>query len=524
MRGSRSSWRTGPAGLAIVALLLACGTACSDTPRPPAVGTVREAAVAGQFYPREPKRLRAAVDAYLAGALPARPVQPIALVVPHAGLAYSGQIAADGFRQAAAARPELVVVLGTHHTTADFGGVALYPGTGLRTPLGVVASDTGAVRRLLAADPLFRADAGPHDGEHSIEVELPFIQVLFPDARVVAAVVGTEDPGLCSRAGAALGRVLRGRRALVVASSDLSHYPPYAEAVASDRAVLAALCSLDSERFAHTIATQMHARRPGLETCACGEGAILVAMAAARAQGATHGIVVSAANSGETLIGDRSRVVGYGAVALVAGPGAPDTSALAPVAPPAADVALDDSSQARLLAFARQTLAEYLAGGALPLPRGMPPVAARLQGAFVTLQEHGELRGCIGHMAEDMPLGQVVGGMALAAAFEDRRFPPVEARELPALSIEISVLTPLERVRGPEDVVIGRDGVEIRKDGHAGVFLPEVAVEQGWDLEALMGNLCLKAGLPTDAWKHGADLFTFRTVHFSERRPATGRK
>jgi MEMO1 family protein len=522
MMTSRSS-RIRAASLVALAAGLVWGAACSSTPHSAAPSAaaraaIREPAVAGQFYPREPERLRAAVRAYLEDALPPRSGHPIALVVPHAGYPYSGQIAADGFRQAMGDRPELVVVLGTHHTVPDFDGVALYPGAGMRTPLGVAGIDGDAVRKLVEADPVFREDAGPHAGEHSIEVELPFIQTAFPGARIVAAVVGTEDPALCARAGRALARVLGGRRSLIVASSDLSHYPPYAEAVASDRAVLGAIAGLDPDRLGRTIALQMRAGRRGLETCACGEGAMRVAIVAARALGATHGVVVSAANSGETSIGDRARVVGYGAVMLVAGPGAPDSSALEVAAVPAYGTSLDDSSEAKLLSFARHTLAEYLAGGTLPLPRGLPPAARRLQGAFVTLREHGELRGCIGHMAEDLPLGQVVGMMTMAAAMQDPRFNPVEARELPDIEIEISALTPLERVSGPRAVVIGRDGVEIRKGGRVGVFLPEVPVEQGWDLEALMRNLCLKAGLPVDAWKSGAELYTFRSVHFRERR------
>jgi hypothetical protein len=503
------------------------GAGCSGAPRPaapPPAGAIREPAVAGQFYPREPERLRAAVRIYLDAALPARGKHPLALVVPHAGYPYSGQIAADAYRQAMSVRPDVVVVLGTHHTVADFAGVALHPGVGFRTPLGVAAIDTAFVRRLLVEDRAFRTDAAPHAREHSIEVQLPFIQAAFPDAGIVPAVVGTDDSGLCAAFGTALGRALRGRRALIVASSDLSHYPPYAEAVASDHALLGAMTTLDGERLARTVAAQMRAGREGLETCACGLGAVQVAMAAARALGATHGIVVSAVNSGDTSIGDRSRVVGYGAVMLVAGPGAPDTCALRAAAPPPAGTDLDDTTRVRLLAFARATLTDYFAGDALPLARGLPPAARRMQGAFVTIREHGELRGCIGHMAEDMPLGQVVGTMALAAAFADTRFAPVEARELPDLRIEISVLTPLERVRGPEAVVIGRDGVQIRKDGHAGVFLPEVAVEQKWDREALMRNLCLKAGLPPDAWKEGAELYTFRSIHFGEPDTPAGRR
>jgi AmmeMemoRadiSam system protein A len=126
-------------------------------------------------------------------------------------------------------------------------------------------------------------------------------------------------------------------------------------------------------------------------------------------------------------------------------------------------------------------------------------------------------------MEEDLPLGQVVGMMTLAAAFQDPRFSPVEPRELPDLAIEISALTPLERVTGPEAVVIGRDGVEIRKSGRRAVFLPEVPIEQGWDRETLMRNLCLKAGLPADAWRSGADFYTFRSIHFAERASRSSR-
>lgn len=506
-------------GWAALAPLLLWTAACDG--QPPAAarprGTVREPAVAGPFYPREPERLRAAVRAYLDDAVLARGADPIALVVPHAAYVYSGQIAADGFAQALGRRYDLIVLLGTHHRVPDFGGVALYPGGGFRTPLGVVEVDAEAEDRLRDADPVFRLDAGPHEGEHSVEVQLPFIQVAFPGARIVPAVVGTEDPALCARAGQALAKVLAGRRALIVASSDLSHYPTYDGAVASDRAVLAAIAGLEPDRLGQAIDTQMRVGHPGLEICACGEGAVRVAMVAARALGATHGVVVSAANSGDTATGDRSRVVGYGAVMMTAGPGGADLRALDAAASTPGAGGLDDSTETRLLAFARHTLDDYLTSGTAPLARGLPPAARRSQGAFVTLREKGELRGCVGHMSEDLPLGQVVGMMTLAAALEDPRFSPVEARELPDLQIEISALTPLERVNGPDAVVIGRDGVEIRKAGRAAVFLPEVPIEEGWDRVTLMRNLCLKAGLPSDAWKSGADFYTFRSVHFRER-------
>ena len=172
--------------------------------------------------------------------------------------------------------------------------------------------------------------------------------------------------------------------------------------------------------------------------------------------------------------------------------------------------------QATLLAFARTSIERWLRTGTFPLARGFTPTLTRKQGAFVTLKKNGELRGCIGHTAEDRPLGQVVGAMALQAAFNDRRFRPLNEEELEQVKIEISLLTPLVPVGGVEEIELGRDGVKLIKDGRAALYLPEVAVEQGWDREEMMEQLCRKAGLPGDAWRSGAELATFRTVLFHE--------
>ena len=242
----------------------------------------------------------------------------------------------------------------------------------------------------------------------------------------------------------------------------------------------------------------------------------MAAMVAAKALGATRGTVVSWANSGDTTFGERDRVVGYGAVMFTTGAPGADVAVLDRPAEASAETPLGRAEEQQLLALARRTLERYFATGITPLPRGFPPAAHRRQGAFVTLRQRGELRGCIGHMAEDLPLDQTVGRMAMAAAFQDPRFPPLEPGELKNVEIEISALTPLRQVSGPEAVVIGRDGVQIRKSGRVAVFLPEVPVEQGWDRNALMENLCLKAGLPRDAWKSGAEFWTFRSIHFRE--------
>jgi AmmeMemoRadiSam system protein A len=140
-----------------------------------------------------------------------------------------------------------------------------------------------------------------------------------------------------------------------------------------------------------------------------------------------------------------------------------------------------------------------------------------VQGAFVTLKKGGDLRGCIGLIIGDRPLAQVVGAMAYAAAFRDPRFEPLGGSELSQIEIELSVLTPPKNIARPDAIVVGRDGVILRKGGRSAVFLPQVATEQGWSRDELLDNLAVKAGLPPNAWRQGADLSVFQAEVFSEK-------
>ena len=500
------------------ALLLALsfagpGSALSARPLPE---PVREPAVAGRFYPSGARELRGALEAFLRDAVPPGTARPLAILAPHAGYLFSGQIAADAFRQASGHRYDLVVLLGANHTSPGLRGVALHPGSGFRTPLGVAEIDRDAAQALAAEDPDCVWDAEAHAQEHSVEVQVPFVQAAFPGARILPVVVGEPDPGLCSRLGVALARVVRRRNALIVASSDLSHYPSAEDAREVDRKVLSAIASLDADALRRTIRAELTRGGPSLATCACGEAPILGALAAARALGATRGTLVSYAHSGDTVLGERGRVVGYGAVAFFAG--AAPSGEGHPKEPPKGEAAgdLDGGEQRALLAFARETIRRYLATGTVPLPRGLSPRLGQNRGAFVTLKKGGELRGCIGRMSVEAPLSQTVGAMALQAALRDPRFPPVSAAELPDLEVEVSVLTPSTPIREPGEILVGRDGVILEKAGRSAVFLPQVAVEQGWKREEMLEHLCRKAGLPAGSWKDGARLSTFRAQVFQE--------
>ena len=501
---------------AIVFTLVLVGCGLSAQPGPQS-DTVRQPAVAGQFYPETAARLQGAIEAFLHDAVPPRPERPIAILVPHAGYIYSGQIAADAFRQAGAHHYDTVVIIGTNHTDPEFTRVAIHPGAAFRTPLGTVPIDDGLRNELIRQDGDCVADARVHAHEHSVEVQVPFVRYLFPAAKIVPVVIGRPEVGLCTRFGRALARAAKDRQILIVASSDLSHYPSAVNASVVDRRTLESVAALDPTRLKTVTRQQMDRALPELATCACGEGPIMAAIEAAVALGATHATVVSYANSADVAVGDPSRVVGYGAVVMTAGERGSDTTALTRVVSPDASSPLQPQDKKTLLVLARETLRRFLNTDTLPLPRADSPRLLRSNGVFVTLRKRGELRGCVGQTVPSAPLPRLTEMMALAAAFNDTRFEHVRADELKDIDVEVSVLTPFRSVANASAIVIGRDGVLLRKGGRSAVFLPEAATEQGWDRDQLLDNLCVKAGLSAGCWRTGAELSVFQADAFSEK-------
>ena len=478
---------------------------------------VREPAVAGKFYPESAAKLKLAVEKFLQDAISVKFKKPIAIIVPHAGYIYSGQICADGFKQVANQQFDFIVILGTKHTNSAIEKIALYPGDGFRTPLGTALIEKNIIHSLKKTDPAdCMLDKTLHESEHSIEVMVPFIQVVFPKAKIVPVIVGSQDIETCIRFGQSLAKVIKNKNALIIASSDLSHYPSAEDANIVDRETLSAIAGLDTVALQKTLQSHRNKNIPNLYTSACGEAPIIAAMAAAKALGATYGSIISYANSGDTSIGERSRVVGYGAVVLSADGMGKDAGILTQATQTDASVTLTPSDKKTLLAFARKTLSCLFSTDTVPLARNFNAALQQPRGSFVTLKKRGELRGCIGRIIGDEPRGKIVGTMAIQSAFNDARFKPLTADELNDIEIEISVLTPIKPIAGTTDVVVGQDGVLLNKEGHQAVFLPQVATEQKWNREELLDNLCRKAGLETGCWKKDAQLSTFQAVVFSE--------
>jgi AmmeMemoRadiSam system protein B len=269
---------------------------------------IRPAAVAGTWYPGTGASLAAAVDRHLAAAEDGAPDldQLIAIIAPHAGLTYSGPVAAHAYRQLLGRQVDVVALVGPSHFVG-FDGVAVYRGGGFDSPLGIAAIDDAAAGALMEASPMVREHDPAHAREHSLEMQLPFIRRLLPDARIIPLVMGWQTPATAVALGDALATVLRGRRAVIVASSDLSHYKDATTAAALDSVVIEQVRRFDPERLQDVLDAQPEH--------ACGGGPMVAAMRAARALGAAEGFALKYADSGD-VSGDKSAVVGYLAAAF----------------------------------------------------------------------------------------------------------------------------------------------------------------------------------------------------------------
>jgi AmmeMemoRadiSam system protein B/AmmeMemoRadiSam system protein A len=463
------------------------------------MGQVRKPAVAGQFYTGDPvvltKELTDFFNKAKKGPIPGKIT---ALIAPHAGYMYSGQVAAYAFKLLEGLSFETVVVISPSHV-AYFPGASVYNGGAYETPLGTIQVDTTLAAKITDEnEKVFLSDKG-HGfvgmrGEHSLEVELPFLQTVLGKFKLVAIVVGDQDYGTCLALGQALAKSLKGENALIVASSDLSHFHPYQEAVRLDNVVIGHVNSFDPEGLYKDLSSG---------ACeACGGGPIAATMIAAKGLGADKAKVLKYANSGD-VTGDKSGVVGYMAAVMYNSQADPKKEKKrSEEEKVGADLGLSEQDKKILMDIARKTIESRVKGEKLPKFEVDSPILKENRGAFVTIKEHGQLRGCIGYMEAIKPLYITVQEMAESAALKDPRFPPVTPAELDKLELEISVLTPLRKIKDIEEIEIGKHGILLKKGYQQGVFLPQVATEQGWDRITFLEQICHKAGIyDKNCWK-----------------------
>ena len=463
---------------------------------------VRPSILAGTWYPRDAADLTRDVDAFLDVESAGRPA-PRALVVPHAGIRYSGGVAGHAYATLPRGAYHRVLLLGVSHF-ASFAGASMLEVDAYETPLGRIPlpgpEERARLREAAGLQELPRA----HAREHSIEIQLPFLQRALGEEWTLVPILLRELDEVGVRD---LGRALRpwcDERTLVIASSDFTHYGhrfDY-EPFPGDARLFDRLAELDGGAVERIRARDPeglldYRARTGITMCGIRPVATLLHMLPADAVGAP----LSYDTSGR-MTHDHEHSVSYQAIAF---------------APRFPELGLTAKVEDGLLALARRVV--HTAAGGMPLPvadetvRDLPAADV-----FVTLRQRatGELRGCIGSVGSPRPLAKAVRDAAEGAALRDPRFSPVEPDEVERLTIDVSVLTPL-RPAAPEDIEVGRHGVVLELGRSRGVYLPQVATELGWDRERLLQELCRKAQLPTDAFlEPDANLSTFESVSLKE--------
>ncbi|MGB9500390.1 MAG: AmmeMemoRadiSam system protein B [Dissulfuribacterales bacterium] len=465
-------------------------------------GGIRKPAYAGSFYPADQAELSRLLERLTQEAkknhirLPAgKPFK--ALILPHAGYIYSGLTAAHASQALSGKNFTKIILLGPDHRIG-FSNCAVGDADAYETPLGLIKLHADA-KRLLKQPELFRTIIASDRAEHSIEVILPFLQFYLKNFKIIPIVTG---PCNIDRLTQAVEKLLD-EKTLVIASSDLSHYLPYEKAVKRDKDTIDKILALDYEKLLKK------------DNSACGKIPVTVLIKMALHHN-WQPVLLHYSNSGDTA-GGRSRVVGYAAIAFYGESLMKNISS-----------ELNEKHGRILLDLARQTIMKKLGIKVDKNKADQLAIALRddqfkiHRGTFVTLNIDGGLRGCIGNISDSDSVKDGVRKNAVNAAFHDPRFPALLKDELKKIEIEISILSepkPIEYKNGADlikKLKVNVDGVILRKGPAGATFLPQVW-KQLPKPEEFLAHLCMKAGLPADAWKNsGLEVLVYQVQYFEE--------
>ncbi|MFH2204401.1 MAG: AmmeMemoRadiSam system protein B [Elusimicrobiota bacterium] len=501
------TWRAKAMRSCLAALWLLVSPACAG---PQDDAGVRPSALAGSWYLGDAAQLRNRLELYLERAgTPELDGRPLALISPHAGYRYSGQAAAYGFKALRGRGIKRVVIMGLSHSEGYDG--ASVPGfTHYETPLGKVKVDRAAIDKL-RKHPLFSTRPSVHRREHSLEIQLPFLQVVLDKGfSIVPVAFGNLAPKDYPEAARAIREILDDET-VIVASSDFMHYGsrfgymPFKKEAAKniaayDMQAVDAILAKDFKAF--------YARQQKTGNTICGRVPIGVLLHLLGED--AHGTLARYYRSGE-LTGQWDGSVSY--VSAVFTAGKKDAKFAGAERDEREKAMLSPAEQERLLILARSTVDSYVRRKQVPdtkvLSAKVKAGLEKTRGVFVTLKKHGQLRGCIGSIVGREPLVDGVVRNAVNACSFDHRFQPVTPDELKDIELEVSVLSPLRKVSGYDRIIPGWHGVLLTKGRRQAVFLPQVAMEFNWEIEETLTQLARKAGLPSDGWKEGAEFEVF---------------
>ena len=500
-----------------------------NKPRKMTDESVRQPAAAGTFYPNNPTELKNKISNLLSNSELIIDNSKLInlLIAPHAGYDYSGTVAAAGFKQVQSKNYDRVILLGASHQSY-FDGIAVDENTAWQTPLGQVDIDLVTAQKIVDADENFKFNSSAQSQDHSLEVQLPFLQTVLDDFKIVPILLGQATEKDINNLANTIHQNLTANTLLVI-STDLSHYPSYDLANSIDERTVNSILTGDPEKFEKKANEQMSQGYPNLDTVACAEKAVKTGMIIAQkieakklrepktsevksaetSEAGSGWQLIKYANSGDT-VGEKSRVVGYAAIVHLGGGSLPVSSEVDK---------LNQNQKESLLALARETLEGYIKEAKKPKASITDPALQEQLGCFVTLRKSGQLRGCMGEFSPTTPLWQTVIDRTIVAATEDPRFSPVESKELDDINIEISVLSKPESIDNWQKIELGIHGVIVQKGSRSGTYLPQVGTEHNWNnIEDFLSNLCQsKAGLPADCYKDkDVNLLTYTADVFSE--------
>jgi len=465
----------------------------------------REPIVAGRFYPADPVELMSTLKEYFSTVKKIGEGKVRAVIVPHAGYIFSGKVAASGIGQipTEAVYDHIFVLASSHRVLFD--GASIYKCGNYITPLGTIEVDLDFTQKLIDENECFTFRSDAHQYEHSLEVQLPLLQYHLKNPfKLIPIVLGTQNASTCRDIAMALKPYFNDRNLFVI-SSDFSHYPSYEDAEKIDQITANAIESGSPETFLSTIRSWSEDKIPNLATCICGWTSVLTLIHLAEKKDNLSFRKVMYRNSGDNgLYGDKTRVVGYYSLILEEN---------------LFDFKLKEEEKESLLNLARDTIEDYLQTGKIKEidSKSISGNLAKPLGAFVSLHFEGRLRGCIGRFQPADPLYLVVQKMAVSAAINDSRFAPVTMDEMKEIEIEISVLTPLKRIHSAKEIILGKHGIYMVKEGRSGTFLPQVATQMKWTLDEYLGYCARnKAHIGWDGWRD-SELYTFEAMIFGEK-------
>jgi len=512
-------------GLSVLLCLLCAGCAEAEQARPD--GLLREdnrmdrkPILAGSWYSGDSAELRATIESYIQKANPPKVEgRIIGMVSPHAGYVYSGPVAAYGYKalmqDKIRYKGSTVVILGPNHRAAGFSGISIWAEGAWMTPLGSTPVDTRFANALLEKlGPIAEFNPQVHNVEHSLEIQLPFLQyALDNNLKIVPIVIGSQADNVIDNLARAIAEI-SDDNTIILASTDLSHYHPERQAHSLDNIFTDAVLSGNADSLRKVVRTG--------KCEACGYNGVLTLMKCAGALGADSIEKLKYATSADVPEGDSSQVVGYfSAFFLDTGKTEKLESSMKSSNPGNSGEKFDLTKEQKkyLLKLARKTIEDFILNEEVHNPSPPDDVLLTDDGAvFVTLHRDGMLRGCIGQMIAQGPLYLAVRDMAISAATRDHRFRPVTEAELDSIDIEISVLSPMEPFDDWRDFEVGVHGIWLTNGNRSGVFLPQVGRDTGWSKEQFLQELCSqKAGLRSDCYKDpNTQLFKYTVVEFDE--------